>query len=409
MINQKLLASALALVLTAGMLPASYVPSALAEGDNPYIFQNTTEHPNQQKIEMVRFTAQKGEAEVTSKTSDVLDEQEFAITNTNGVLLADGKLKGGESMRFDLPTDGDFYLSQQYFFKPATFDGARGLNLRAQGLVIKDASVPKLDVNGLEPFEVKNSTFELTLTPISNVVAASITVNGTLVKEEGTGMEPVTIDPLVFGEGVHDVVVEAVSASGNKVAMLRNFVVDRYNAFGDVPEDHWAHHQIEVMQDVGILDGRAEGVFLPGGSVTREEFAKMLALSLKLKIDLNPAVPFSDMKSGDWSVPYVAALKKAGLVEGKEQGGKILFHPTDNISRAEVATMLGRTNAFSGMPIAGGATFVDNAKIPSWAKTGVSKLSTAGWIDGYEDGSFYPLQGLSRAEAAKILSYFLGM
>lgn len=46
--------------------------------------------------------------------------------------------------------------------------------------------------------------------------------------------------------------------------------------------------------------------------------------------------------------------------------------------------------------------------VPNWAKPSVFYLSHAKWIDGF-DGSFYPNNTLTRAQAAKILSRFLGI
>lgn len=430
--NKRLVSAMLSFVLTVGLIPASLLPTVLAEADanatvtgntystvtgdtyntvteSTYSFLNETLTPNLPRVEQVRFKAKQGQVTVTSTTYDQKDEQQYVISNTAGEVIEEGLLNGGESKQFNLPADGEYFLSQHYSFKPASYTGARGLDLKAQGLEVADATVPKLEIGGFTPFEVKNSSFQITLTPKSNIAKVSVAIDGELVKEDDTSISPVTVDPADMTEGLHTVNVQATSEKGNKMEIISLFMVDHENAFTDVTINHWAHNQVEAMEAALIIDGRSDGVFDPEGKVTREEFAKMLALSLQLEIDEDAAVPFADMKTGDWSVPYVAALKAAGLVEGNEVGGRTVFHPTDKITRAEVVTMLGRTKAFSAMPETGGATFIDIDQIPNYAKAGVAKLSVAKWVDGYEDGNFAPLKDLTRAEAAKILSYFLGM
>ena len=65
----------------------------------------------------------------------------------------------------------------------------------------------------------------------------------------------------------------------------------------------------------------------------------MLATFLELEIDEDAEADFDDADEiSNWARPYVAALQKAKIVEGYD--GK--FNPKDNITRAEVVTMINR-------------------------------------------------------------------
>ena len=50
--------------------------------------------------------------------------------------------------------------------------------------------------------------------------------------------------------------------------------------FADVPADHWAHGYIEALRRDGIINGADENRFYPEDTVKREEFVKMLVLTL---------------------------------------------------------------------------------------------------------------------------------
>ena len=49
------------------------------------------------------------------------------------------------------------------------------------------------------------------------------------------------------------------------------------------------------------------------------------------------------------------------------------------------------------------ANFTDSEEIEGYARPAVERLSRAGLIEGYEDGSFRPGDSATRAEAAKLL------
>ena len=53
--------------------------------------------------------------------------------------------------------------------------------------------------------------------------------------------------------------------------------------------------------------------------------------------------------------------------------------------------------------------FKDAAKISDWAKDSVEYLTKAGILNGYPDGTFQPQGNATRAEAAKIISTFMGL
>jgi hypothetical protein len=164
------------------------------------------------------------------------------------------------------------------------------------------------------------------------------------------------------------------------------------------------------MNHLGIVDGLGNQRFEPEHPVTRQEFAKIFAGTLGLNTSEAPNRHYEDVSPELWSKPYIDALTNAGLVEGEEKDGKWYFHPESSITRAEAATMIGRTELFRDIPIYGDeVTFADFHDVPKWAEFSVIRLADAAWINGYPNGTFRPWKTLSRAEAAKLISKFLGL
>lgn len=178
--------------------------------------------------------------------------------------------------------------------------------------------------------------------------------------------------------------------------------------------------------------------------------ATMLATSLS-------AFAYTDVSEDHWAKSYIDSLSGQKILAGYEDG---TFRPDDHISRAEFAQILvnisgaiEKTNATLpdvadsawyadtmkiavnagyiygyddgtykpegsitrqeaasmvyrawGLNPEGFLGFTDNAKIAEWAQNPVSTLSTKDVIAGYPDGSFQPEKEITRAEAAKIIA-----
>jgi RNase P/RNase MRP subunit p29 len=107
------------------------------------------------------------------------------------------------------------------------------------------------------------------------------------------------------------------------------------SSFSDVATSNWAAKYIAAAKDAGIVNGYGDGTFNPNGNVSRQEFAKMIAVALKLTASKDAKNPFSDVSG--WATEYVTAVYENGLVNGYEDG---TFRPANSITRAEIATIL---------------------------------------------------------------------
>ncbi|SHK56931.1 S-layer homology domain-containing protein [Tepidibacter formicigenes] len=185
---------------------------------------------------------------------------------------------------------------------------------------------------------------------------------------------------------------------GNKIyANLEHFskyaVVEREITFEDI-QAHWAKDNIESMATKGVVKGYNKDEFRPNNKITRAEFAKLLVNALELDV-LKDKGTFNDMSS-HWAKDYVYTAYKAGLVKGAD--GK--FNPNANITRAEMATMIGR--ALESDEKEDLSKFYDSNNIPSWAKEALSKAVAQGLIKG-DNNLFRPNDNTTRAEAATVI------
>ena len=179
-------------------------------------------------------------------------------------------------------------------------------------------------------------------------------------------------------------------------------IVENTVSFNDINSvTAWAGRQIQVMAAKGAVQGRAEGQFVPRDNVTRAEFAKMLVRAMNLENN-SATHSFSDVNSGDWFAPYVAAAADLGIINGRSATS---FAPNALITRAEMATMLARTlsitHELEAISDVDGAlaAFIDGASIHSTLRSGVALAASKELIIGYQ-GNFMPNDNATRAEAA---------
>ena len=172
--------------------------------------------------------------------------------------------------------------------------------------------------------------------------------------------------------------------------------------FADVPADHWAHGYIEALRRDGIINGAGENRFYPEDTVKREEFVKMLVLTLGMEPGGKSG--FADAAE-NWSDPYLAAAEAVGLANGIADG---MFGVGQDISRQDLAVMIYRALPETMKPEQTGEAFEDDEAIADYAKEAVYGLRTLGLLNGYEN-RFRPGEQATRAESAKILAGFKGV
>ena len=170
--------------------------------------------------------------------------------------------------------------------------------------------------------------------------------------------------------------------------------------FADVKRGQWYYEHVENAVSLGLFSGDTNGRFRPTDNITRAEFASVMAKSLGVDVSTYRGTSFSDVSANKWYAPAVAWAKASGLMAG--DGGNI-FRPNDPITRQEMCTVL--RNATKNRA-AGNHTFPDDAQIAGWAKDAVYECYAKGYLTGDENGNFAPKDNTQRSQAAVVCSRF---
>lgn len=179
--------------------------------------------------------------------------------------------------------------------------------------------------------------------------------------------------------------------------------------FSDI-SGHSNQAAIEALASRGIINGRADDIFVPEDTMTRAEFATILVRGLSLPEKASS--PFTDFAESDWFASYVNTAYTYKLVNGTGEG---TFHPYGTLTREEAITMIARAAALCGMntdrdtfsaqlTLAG---FLDYPQISDWALSACAFCSEAEILD---NAAMYlePQRTITRGEVAEMLYRMLG-
>lgn len=174
--------------------------------------------------------------------------------------------------------------------------------------------------------------------------------------------------------------------------------------FTDTAE-YWGADYCDFLYNRGISGGYDDGTFRPDDLLTRLDFSVMLYNALRLDPAkyAEVALPFADLDQlPERSLPAVRALYAEGVVTGTQgKDGKLYFNPAGNLTRAQAAAMIGRSQE-KGYALAE-LTFTDAAQIPGYASFYIRTMAAQGILSGYADGTFRPQANITRGQMAKIL------
>lgn len=150
-----------------------------------------------------------------------------------------------------------------------------------------------------------------------------------------------------FGNGIfmpNSVLTRAQAAT----TLVRAFELEKKNygfeLFDDVSENHWAKDEIKIAQEHGIIRGLNDNTFAPERAVTREEMTTMLDRVLAFqKVDTDLQLIYTDVSTSFWSYNSIFRMSFYGIIRGFEDE---TFRPKDNITRAQIATLLNRIEKY---------------------------------------------------------------
>jgi len=171
---------------------------------------------------------------------------------------------------------------------------------------------------------------------------------------------------------------------------------------------NWAEGDIDTLLNAGVVTVPADGQFDPSAPVTRLDFAVWVARALELPPSSAPLTFADAAQIPTDEQPEVGAAVTAGLVLG-EPGN--LFVPSAPITRAEIATVLGRALEAKGETAEARffAIFADGSTVPAWAlpATVIIKDQLIYGEPCAPEPCFAPTANTTRAEATTFIVRFM--
>lgn len=162
--------------------------------------------------------------------------------------------------------------------------------------------------------------------------------------------------------------------------------------------------KFDALISAGVFDGVAEGTFGLKEEMNRAQFAKVAALIFDLKVDSELKTSGfkdvgSDSASYGYALPYIEAIKKAGITDGTGEG---TYNPAGKVTKEQLATLLikglGKQEEAKQTP---GVT--DNS-VSEWAKDYVAYALDNKLVINNPDGTFGGKSNATR-EMLAVTSY----
>lgn len=161
------------------------------------------------------------------------------------------------------------------------------------------------------------------------------------------------------------------------------------------------HPSTLITEHVAYIVGRDEGMIAPNENITRAEVATIFFRLLTEEVrngSYTKENVFDDSNANDWFNTAVSTLANLKIVYGRTDNG---FEPNAFITRAEFTTIAAR---FSDAVYNGEDLFTDISG--HWAREYINAAASIGWIVG-DNGIFRPDDNITRAEVMTLVNRML--
>ncbi|MFN9810719.1 MAG: S-layer homology domain-containing protein [Deltaproteobacteria bacterium] len=146
---------------------------------------------------------------------------------------------------------------------------------------------------------------------------------------------------------------------------------------------HWAEGMLGALRDARAISGYPNGTFRPYGTITRAEFAAMIASALQ-PTAVRAATSFRDVSPRAWYARHVETAQRGGYLSGYPDG---TFRPDAPVTRQDIFVALS-----SGLRLARPSDaeieitlgqFADNSLVAAWARPQLAAAVRASVVTAY--------------------------
>ncbi len=142
----------------------------------------------------------------------------------------------------------------------------------------------------------------------------------------------------------------------------------------------------------------SDGKLMPGNNLTRAEMATMISKAFGAKAEAS-IVGYSDVSAEEWYATWTARAIKMKAMTGDGNGK---MRPNDQITRQECFLVINNVLKLAAAKESTLDKFSDASDVAEWARPGVAAMVQAGYISG-SDGKLNPETNITRAEFAQVM------
>ena len=183
----------------------------------------------------------------------------------------------------------------------------------------------------------------------------------------------------------------------NRIAGRVDFVAAAVATnFQDI-QGHWAQAYIEALAGIDVIAGFPDGTFRPGESVTRAQFAAIIAKAFS-PTPQKAASDFVDVSRNFWAYQVIQTAYRGEFLSGYP--GRV-FRPDERIPKVQVLVSLASGLKLRSEDTSVLSVYTDAAQIPNYALSAVAGATTRELVVNYPTLSqLNPNKNASRAEVA---------
>lgn len=275
----------------------------------------------------------------------------------------------------------------------ATIGDNKYTTLQAAVDAVKDGETIIVTGDNLSATVSGNKSFTVTGKPVTLTAASgyNLTNNGniyTVSRQSSSGPSSSGGSaPTTYAVNVNAATNGAVAADKKTAAKGTTVTVTASPSKGYVVD------AVKVVdkdgKDVAVTGKDGKYVFtMPGSAVT---------VTGSFKAETPVALPFADVKSGDWFYPAVQYAYAQGLMTGTSA---TTFAPNGTMNRAMIVTVLYRLEK---SPAVTGASKFTDVPAGQWYSDAVAWAAANKIVNGYDETTFGPMNAVTREQMAAIL------
>lgn len=182
---------------------------------------------------------------------------------------------------------------------------------------------------------------------------------------------------------------------------IKNYIGNDLPQISDLLGDYsWAKESADALLSLGAISVDEEMRFFPQSLITKEQFAKMLSVTLLPQAYGVTSLTYTDINKEHWAYPYI--LKTAHLFPISNDSSGDKFGLGHALLKEEAAFCIYHALGKTDLPTSDAFDYSDIDKIDESLKDSFFSMVEAKIING-SDGFLEPKKALTRAEAVVIL------